>query len=474
MFRRYHLEVKDAKLDAPLARIQVVRDQDRCIGCGICAKACIYGVHARESALVDLTRMAEPVHDKCVACHRCVNECPKDALALRTHPDFAALGDSYFSADTIETLHYEADTGRVPVSGCGYRGPFSGPGFDRMWTDMSEIVRPTRDGIHGRETICTGVALGRKPERLEFSKGGDLRSPLPPQVWIEVPMVFDPLPFPTPFETRLGLARAAARAAAAARTLAIVDEDIAYNVGGRPRAVRLAKAATAEPARYEGMAYIELPDGPTALGEVETLRTCAPQAVVGVVLGASARFAARGLELALGGAAVLRLAADAHGRWTDRMEPGGPSRTRHLLDALRELERALVEGGVRDAVSVIASGGLARAEHVPKALLCGADAVGLDAAYVIALGMIRFDGDAGRWTPETAGITDTERAHQRLVNLVNSWRDQLLEVMGAMGIREARRLQGEEGRAMFYEDLQKEFLSLFTAPALKEHDPDYG
>ncbi|MCX5790032.1 MAG: glutamate synthase-related protein [Elusimicrobia bacterium] len=129
---------------------------------------------------------------------------------------------------------------------------------------------------------------------------------------------------------------------------------------------------------------------------------------------------------------------------------------------------------MRDAVSVIASGGLARAEHVPKALLCGADAVGLDAAYVIALGMLRFDGNAGRWTPETADITDTERAHQRLVNLVNSWRDQLLEVMGAMGIREARRLQGEEGRAMFYEDLQKEFLSLFTAPALKEHDPDYG
>ncbi|MCX5790031.1 MAG: 4Fe-4S binding protein [Elusimicrobia bacterium] len=165
MFRRYHLEVKDAKLDAPLPRIQVERDDDRCIGCGICARACIYEVHARESALVDFTRMAEPVHGKCVACHRCVNECPKDALTLRPHPDLAALGDSYFSAETIETLHYEADTGRVPVSGCGYRGPFSGPGFDRMWTDMSEIVRPTRDGIHGRETICTGVALGRKRSR---------------------------------------------------------------------------------------------------------------------------------------------------------------------------------------------------------------------------------------------------------------------------------------------------------------------
>ena len=37
-----------------------------------------------------------------------------------------------------------------------------GAGFDSMWTDMSEIVRPTRDGIHGREYINTSVDLGRK------------------------------------------------------------------------------------------------------------------------------------------------------------------------------------------------------------------------------------------------------------------------------------------------------------------------
>jgi len=38
-----------------------------------------------------------------------------------------------------------------------------------MWTDMSEIVRPTRDGIHGREYISTLVDLGRKVKFLEFN-----------------------------------------------------------------------------------------------------------------------------------------------------------------------------------------------------------------------------------------------------------------------------------------------------------------
>jgi hypothetical protein len=40
-----------------------------------------------------------------------------------------------------------------------------------MWTDMSEIVRPTRDGIHGREYISTAVDIGRKPAYLTFERG---------------------------------------------------------------------------------------------------------------------------------------------------------------------------------------------------------------------------------------------------------------------------------------------------------------
>ena len=37
-----------------------------------------------------------------------------------------------------------------------------------------------------------------------------------------------------------------------------------------------------------------------------------------------------------------------------------------------------------------------------------------------------------------------------------SWRDQLLEILGAMGLREVRRLRGEIGRAMFQADLERE------------------
>ena len=50
-----------------------------------------------------------------------------------------------------------------------------------------------------------------------------------------------------------------------------------------------------------------------------------------------------------------------------------------------------------------------------------------------------------------------------LINLIGAWRNQLLEIMGAMGIRDVRRLRGEVGRAIFYEDLDRSvFGSLAT------------
>jgi glutamate synthase domain-containing protein 2 len=48
----------------------------------------------------------------------------------------------------------------------------------------------------------------------------------------------------------------------------------------------------------------------------------------------------------------------------------------------------------------------------------------------------------------------------RIMNLMAGWHNQLLEILGAMGMREVRRLRGEMGRAMFFEDLEKEFESL--------------
>jgi len=60
-----------------------------------------------------------------------------------------------------------------------------------MWTDMSEIVRPTRDGIHGREYISTSVELGRKLNHLTFDEKGKLLSRIHDTIDIPIPIIFD-------------------------------------------------------------------------------------------------------------------------------------------------------------------------------------------------------------------------------------------------------------------------------------------
>jgi glutamate synthase domain-containing protein 2 len=98
------------------------------------------------------------------------------------------------------------------------------------------------------------------------------------------------------------------------------------------------------------------------------------------------------------------------------------------------------------------------AEHMAKAIICGLDAVALDTAPLVAL-QIRFTGEC----------TDPENSHlvfnnkitsnwgvQRLKNLLASWHNQMLEIAGAMGIREVRRMRGEMGRAMFQKELEQD------------------
>jgi hypothetical protein len=43
-----------------------------------------------------------------------------------------------------------------------------------------------------------------------------------------------------------------------------------------------------------------------------------------------------------------------------------------------------------------------------------------------------------------------------MTNLASAWHLQLIEVMGAMGMREVRRLRGDVGRAMFFEELEEQ------------------
>lgn len=208
MFERYHIPLKTVQGRAtPVPKFVIVR-ADNCMNCGKCEKACIYGVHKRSE--LDPRKMADPINQLCKNCFRCIQDCPQRSLVMMPGPEFKSLGRGVWTPLRITTIWGEAEAGKIPVFGAGYRGMFTGPGYDAMWTDMSEIVRPTRDGIHGREFISTSVDIGMKPAWLDFGKDGSVETKLPPIIELPIPFVMDVTRLRTSSEGILtGIAQAA-------------------------------------------------------------------------------------------------------------------------------------------------------------------------------------------------------------------------------------------------------------------------
>jgi len=453
--KRYHVPIAPAPgRFRPVGKYGTVDWREDCSRCKNCVKLqCVYGVYrAEQDYNSDPSLPIEPAFD-CRACLSCIQGCTKGLLSLSVNPEYLALGDDYWRPDMIAATWDQDETGRLPVSGAGYRGPFSGPGFDSIWTDMSEIVRPTRDGIHGREYINTSVDIGRKPTHLVFGPNGELGS-AGPLLEVPIPIILDIPPWNPPTEAVLN-ARIAA--AAALGTLTIVQPSEAAAAAPDQISSLVPLFEGSESAEHRSLLrhvrMVEVADGPDMFSHSEQLRAANPDLVVCARVRLEPGAAERVWSLYQGGIRVIHLCADTHGRET------GAERPRFLKDALREVHGRLIQEGVRDEVTLIASGGIALAEHVAKAIICGADLVAVGVPLMVALGCRVCPGDHNGSCPADIRSIDTSYAAQRIVNLMGAWHSQLIEVLGAMGIREVRRLRGEVGRAMFQEDLEREAFS---------------
>lgn len=439
-----------------IGKFKVVRDEELCRSCGHCSEACIYGVHERKN---DETRsMAEPLSHLCRNCFRCMQRCPTHALEMIMNPEYMALGDDYWEPHRLWTIWYEAENGRIPVFGAGFRGPFDGPWFDGMWTDMSEIVRPTRDGIHGREYISTAVDIGKKPPFIEFDRSGEIVSQVTKVIEIQLPILFDLLPMETFGERMTSIV---SRAAAWLGTLCIAPLEHADKIVQQERTnfvpVVSGRIRQVDIDALKAASLVEIEYGDRFEDLLSEVRTHNP----GVLTAARIPMAPDLPELlvAMSELAVdsVHISADDWGLERDVEQP------RHLRHALREAHQSLIDQSMRDELSLIVSGGIAAAEHVPKTIILGADVVAIDRVLMVALGCRMCSSCTA---PHMCPV-DIMQAYQgwgvqRIVNVVGAWRDQLLEVMGAMGIRDVRRLRGEQGRSMFSEDVEREvFAPLF-------------
>ena len=444
---------------------------DGCLNCANCVKKfCVYSVFRKRE--YDQRQMLDTADSLCKNCFRCVQGCHGRILSKSLNPEFWSMGDEYWKPEIIASNRVQAETGKIPVSGGGYGGPFSGPGFDSMWTDMSEIVRPTRDGIHGREYISTSVELGRVPKRIPsrlLSReaaflGGASALALPPRVEVSVPVIFDLLP---PRKATPSVRLALAKAAVETNTLMIAEaEHIEKNLW--PMSSHLVPLLPPGPVKNFTQAIsrvrmVQLPFTSETPAKTKEIKKIKPGVVVSIRLPLTPRAEEEVLELERAGAEDIHLQANEKGQEQETSSP------RFIKELIRNIHSRLVQEGRRDEISLVFGGGIALAEHVAKAIICGADAVSVDYPLLIALECRLCQRCAGEMEcPVEMGKIDPDWGRQRIVNLIAAWHGQLLEVLGAMGLRDVRRLRGEAGRAIFLEEIEKEtFGRIFGAAAEK-------
>lgn len=395
----------------------------------ISSRPCVYGVFSGPIGGF------APREKLCVGCMRCTTQYPK-VVKILPNPKREEMGDAFLTPEIVDTIIYEAETGRIPVKGAGYRGKFGGKGWDSMWTDMSEIVRPTRDGIHGREYISTEVDIGYKPSFLQFDEQNLAIGPIPETATIQIPILFH---YDDSLKNDETFCRILTESALHSKTFALLPFESIKRFALRNSSV----IPSLKPDEVEGFQNLRMEPLLIQLeGWNETayrkLKSSFPNAQIILKISFSDELNSS-FEA---GVRIFHLTADAHGYCGEKF----------VLDHIRNTHLNFVKKGCRGEVSLIGNGGIIAAEHVPKAIICGLDAVALNLPLLVAL-QAKLQSKQGWQLPKEASIS---WGTQRLLNLVGSWRDQLLEILGAMGIREVRRLRGEMGRAMFQKDLEAE------------------
>jgi glutamate synthase domain-containing protein 2 len=470
-----------------------VFDMERCDcmnGCAICARECSFGeISMKPEKSRDGTVKYRPWANltSCGSCQRCVKMCPHNAIHIEYKPMHTS--HFYWGFESVHNIWRQAGSaGGILLVGNGATGP-QRRYFDHLMLDACQVTNPSIDPL--REPMEIRTYLGRKPDRLDGEMG--------PQLKLEVPIMFGAMSFGA---VNLRVHEAEARATLSAGTFWNTGE------GGFHKSLRgygantivqvasgrfgvsedyLKSAAAVEikvgqgakpgigghlPGEKVGPQISEtrmIPLGSDALSpaphhdiySIEDLRqliyaikeATEYKVPVSVKIAAVHNVAPIASGIARAGADIIAIDGFRGGSGATplqiRQNTGNP-----IELAIAAADQRLREEGIRQTVSLVASGGIQCASDVIKAICLGADAVYLGTPVLISLGcgvcQRCFTGKCayGITTnkPGLAERIDVDDAAVALTNLLHAWAEEMKELMGSMGISTIEALRGNRDR----------------------------
>ncbi|MDR1418036.1 MAG: alpha-hydroxy-acid oxidizing protein [Endomicrobium sp.] len=466
---------------------EVVRNEKNCNKCKVCVLECSNKVHFYD----ENKKTLNVNNSKCVNCHRCVVLCPLKALTIKKYP-LEFKENSNWTSRAIKEIYKQSQRGEVLLSSMGTSNKFP-VYWDKMLLNASQVTNPSIDPL--REPMETKVIIGRKPEKLEFNSKGKLVTEIPPQVELNIPIMFSAMSYGS-------ISKNAHEALARASS----ELGICYNTGegglnkdfykyGKNTIVQVASGRFGVHKEYlNAGAAIEIkigqgakpgigghlpgrkvgkdvsstrmiPIGSDAISpsphhdiySIEDLRQLifSLKEVTEYKKPIFVKIAAvhNAPSIASG---IVRAGADAI--VVDGFRGGtgaAPTRVRDNVGipiefALAAIDQRLREEGIRNHISLLVSGTIRNSADIVKATALGADAVCIGTAALIALGCHmcqscttgKCNWGIATQEPDLVKRLNPDMMYKKLVNLILAWNNEIQEMLGGMGINAIDSLRG--------------------------------
>lgn len=470
---------------------EVIRNPARCTVCRVCEKQCANGVHRYDEKLGVM--LAD--ERQCVDCQRCVVMCPTRALKI-VKSDNALKSNVNWTSAAMTEIYRQAQSGGVLLSSMGNPQPLP-VYWDRLLINASQVTNPSIDPL--REPMETRVYLGARPEGIRRDANGDFIDDTPPQLKLEVPILFSAMSYGSiSYNAHASLARAAEALGTYYNTgegglhqdfYRYGPHTIVQVASGRfgvhrdylnaGAAIEIKMGQGAKPGiggHLPGKKIVGdiartrmIPEGSDAISpaphhdiySIEDLRQLiyslkeASRYTKPVIVKIAAvhNVAAIASGIARSGADMIAIDGFRGGTGA------APTRIRDNVGipielALAAVDTRLRQEGVRDRVSLIVGGSIRSSADVVKAIALGADAVYIATGALMAMGCHlcgacqtgRCNWGIATQVPELVQRLDPDEGSQRLINLITAWTHEIKEMMGGMGINAIEALRGN--RAM--------------------------